>query len=63
MRSLENSVGVNTDVIADASENEQLYFIKARSVRTYVCQCLIMAGVESIMVPSMSKRNPEKETC
>ena len=30
---------------------------------TNVCQCLTMAGVESMMVPSMSNRNPEKEAC
>lgn len=34
----------------------------ADSEPTYVCQCLTIAGVESMMVPSMSNRNPEKET-
>lgn len=30
--------------------------------KAYVCQCLMTAGVESMMVPSMSKRKPSKDT-
>ena len=40
------------------SENQDRYEVE----RTYVCQCCTTASVESMIVPSISKRMPENWT-
>ena len=59
----ENGLGVNANLFAYADRVISCWSGASEQTGTHVCQCLTMAGVDSMMVPSISKRNPSKETC